>query len=162
MEIWAASQDHAVGITKIWNFYIRESIVTFNSEEKSVSEIEKLIEIKATKKEPIFVAIEGNQVVGFATYGPFRSGIGYARVAEHTIQLSEAAFGKGIGRALMQKLEMYGTNHHIQSFFAGISGENKNAVIFHKALGFKYVTNIPKIGWKFERWHDLILMRKDL
>ncbi|MEM7242895.1 MAG: N-acetyltransferase family protein [Pseudomonadota bacterium] len=162
MDIIPATHLHATGIADIWNHYIRASIATFNSAEKTPKDIALMINVKMRDNCPFFVAVLDGNVVGFATYGPFRSGVGYARVAEHTIQLHKKAFGKGIGRALMTQLEKFGKEHGLCSFFAGISGENSDAVKFHTALGFEHVADIPSVGWKFDRWHDLILMRKDL
>jgi len=162
MDIIPASHKHATGVAAIWNFYIRETIATFNSAEKSVAEVIELIDAKTQVKQPILVAVIDDQVIGFATYGAFRSGVGYARVAEHTIQLSKSALGQGTGRMLMNELELFGLSNGIHSFFAGISGENQGAVKFHAAVGYAHVTTIPKVGWKFDRWHDLILMRKEL
>ena len=162
MLIAPATESDAPPITEIWNHYIRETIATFNSVEQSISEIEQMIADKSTKDHPFLVAREEDGVVGFATYGEFRSGAGYARVVEHTIQLRPDAQGKGVGRALMSRLEVHGKSHKLHSFFAGISGENIDGIKFHEAVGFEHVTTIPKVGWKFDCWHDLILMRKEL
>ncbi len=49
-----------------------------------------------------------------------------------------------------------------KSLVAGIGGENEDAIAFHAHLGFAEVGRIRKAGWKFDRWHDLVLMQKFL
>ena len=48
----------------------------------------------------------------------------------------------------------------IGSLIGGISGENPGAVAFHARQGFAEVGRIPRAGWKFDRWLDLVLMQR--
>ena len=142
----------AATISAIWNPIIRDSSITFTTAEKTEAEIEALI-----ASHPVWIA-DG----GFATYAPFRSGPGYARTQEHSIHLSPAARGSGLGRALMQALCEHAAGAGHKSLIAGIGGENTQAIGFHTHLGFTEVGRIPKAGWKFDRWHDLVLMQRFL
>ena len=117
-------------IAEIWNLAIRDSVATFNSVEKSSGEIVKLLEEKQRQTHPFLVCV-GRGVEGFATYGQFRSGIGYSRTMEHTIHFAPQARGQGRGTALMAELERRAAENGVHSMIAGISGENLDAIRFH-------------------------------
>ena len=48
----------------------------------------------------------------------------------------------------------------VGSLWAGVSGENPAGVAFHTRIGYAEVVRLPKVGFKFGRWMDLVLMRK--
>lgn len=156
-----ATLEHSAAIAQIWNHYIINTVTTFNAQPKTTGDIDTLITQKAQQNEAFLIAHD-EQVFGFATYGSFRNGIGYAKVKEHTIMLSPHQNGRGLGRALMSALETHAKKQDIQSLFAGIARQNHTAVAFHHALGYEHVALLPAVGWKFNQWHDLILMRKRL
>ncbi len=145
-------------VADIWNHYIEGTAVTFNSAPKSVEET--AAEIAAR---PAFVvAAEAGSILGFATYGQFRGGVGYRYSVENTVLLAPGASGRGMGRALIEALcdRARAQGHH--SMIAGISGENPAGVAFHGRCGFTAVATIPEVGYKFGRWMDLVLMQRML
>jgi phosphinothricin acetyltransferase len=154
MIIRPANTGDTAAILTIWNHYIANTIATFNSELKTLDGVKTLM-----ASQPFWVVDNGG-AVGFATYGDFRKGVGYARTAEHTLFLTDGL--RGQGRALMAPLENHARRAGIHSLFAGVCHENTNAVGFHQAIGYKHAATLPQVGWKFGRWHDLILMQKFL
>ncbi len=108
------------------------------------------------------VARQGDTLLGFATYGNFRSGTGYARTVEHTVILADNAKGKGVGRALLAALESHAHTNGIHSMIASVAKENTTAIAFHKAVGFTQVAQIPEAGRKFGRWLDVVFLQKIL
>jgi len=160
--IRAARPEDAQAIAAIWNPVIRETAVTFNSVEKTIPGIVGLLAEKVEAGQPFLLAEIDHEILGFATFGAFRSGVGYRRTAEHTILLSPAAQGRGLGRQLMTVIEAEAQALGIGSLVAGVSGENPAGLAFHRAVGFAEVGRIPRAGWKFGRWMDLVLMQKIL
>lgn len=147
----------AEDVAAFWNPMIRDTAVTFNSLEKTPAQIAADI---ASRGAGFQVAEEEGQVIGFATYFPFRSGPGYARTREHTIVLAPRAQGRGLGRALMQALVRAARADGIHVLIAGVSAENPAGVAFHEAIGFSRVATLPQVGRKFDRWMDLVLLQR--
>ena len=159
MNLRAATGADAEAVAAIWNREIREGVSTFTTLEKSVENVRVAIEAEGAV---FFVAELNGAVAGFATYGPFRSGPGYARTVEHTVYLAKAARGQGAGRALVAALERAAkaAGHHVM--VAGVGSENAAGITFHKSIGFQEVGRLPEVGRKFDRWMDLVLLQKML
>ena len=159
MIVRPAQEADALAIVAIWNAVIADTAVTFTTEPKTEAGIAADI---AARGEGFLVLDREAEVLGFATYFPFRGGPGYAFTMEHSIQLAPAAQGQGGGRALMERLEQVARQAGIHSLWAGVSGENPRGVAFHARMGFAEVARLPEVGWKFGRWMDLVLMQKML
>lgn len=159
MIIRPATTSDASAICAISNPIIRDTVITFTTCERLAPEVADEI----AEKGPRFLVVEDQgTLVGFASFGPFRSGPGYAHTAEHSIQFARGARGMGYGRALMHSLEMVARKGGIRVLIAGISAANPDGIAFHAGIGFVEVGRLPQVGRKFERWLDLVLMQKNL
>lgn len=47
-------------------------------------------------------------------------------------------------------------------FLACISLPNEDSLALHRKRGYQQVAHFPKIGYKFERWHDIVWLQKSL
>ncbi|MGI9367281.1 MAG: GNAT family N-acetyltransferase [Ruegeria sp.] len=159
MSVRPASVQDAKAIAEITNKVIRDTLITFTTDERTPDSIAADIE---SRGERFLVAELGREVVGFATYGEFRRGPGYAYCREHSIQLSPSARGHGLGRNLMERLEKIAVADGVHVLVAGISSENPGAIAFHASLGFSQIGRMPEVAKKWDRWLDLVLMQKIL
>lgn len=162
MTIRPARLDDIPGMSAIWTPIVTDTLVTFTNHVKTDAELADMIAEKAVVDQPLLVAELDGRIAGFATYGAFRSGPGYARTVEHTILLADWARGRGIGRALMVEIEDFAAVRGIHSLWAGVSGANPGAVAFHEKVGFRAIARLPEVGFKFDQWLDLILLQKIL
>ena len=150
-----ATAADAPALAALWNPWITDTAITFASLPKTAQDLAQMI---ATR--PAFFTTD--KVQGFATYGQFRGGNGYATCMEHTVILSPTAHGNGLGRALMQAVESHARQNGAHQMIAGISAENPAAITFHSKLGYHHTATIPQAGYKFGRFIDLVLMQKFL
>lgn len=154
-----AEAEDAAQIATIWNHVIDTTTVTFTTDHKTVSGLQADI---AARGPAFLVAVHGSDVLGFATYFPFRSGPGYVRTKEHSVQIVPDAQGSGLGRRLMQALEKTARAEDVHVLMAAISGENTGGMAFHAQIGFEHVGRLPQVGQKFGRVLDMVLMQKIL
>lgn len=160
MTIRPARLSDAAAICAIWNPVIRDTLVTFNAVERTEAELSDILRLKAEQGDPFLVAQKGGRTAGFATYGQFRGGVGYARTMEHTIILAPAGRDTGLGRTLLTALEDHAAARGMHSMIAGVSGANPGGIAFHAALGYREIATLPEVGFKNDRWLDLVLMQK--
>lgn len=158
IEIRPAEAGDADGIARIYNQIIRETTITFVPIDKTPEEIAASL----PKSDAYLVAVRGQEILGFASFGPFRKGIGYKGVKEHSICLDETARGLGLGQQMLGALEKIARAQGVHSMVAGVSGENDAGITFHAKQGYQRVGHLPGIGQKFGRRIDLILMQKSL
>ena len=156
MIVRAAVQSDAAAIAAILNHYIRETTITFKPHEYVEAGVLDLID----KAHGIFVVEEDGAILGYASYGQFRNGPGYRRTMEHSILMAPDTTTRGGGRVLMAALEDHARAAGVGGLWAGVSAENPGGVSFHKRIGFEIIGTLPQVGYKFDRWIDLILMRK--
>lgn len=157
--IRAALPEDAAAIAELWNAMIRDTLSTFTTVEKSLADLDALI---AERADSFFVATDGAIVLGFATFGPFREGPGYAATVEQTVILRAEAQAKGLGRRLVQAAEGAARGQSKHAMVAAISETNTAAQAFHARLGYTEVARMPEVGRKAGRWLDLVLMQKIL
>ncbi|MEL7255863.1 MAG: N-acetyltransferase family protein [Pseudomonadota bacterium] len=162
MIIRPATHADAGAIAEIWNHYIRDTTVTFTTDEKTADDVTAYIDARQTDGMSVVVAQTAAGLMGFAAASSFRSGPGYARTLESSVMLRDGASGAGMGRALMQAVEDAARRGGATALVAGISGENDAAMAFHARLGFADVGRMPGVGQKFGRALDLVLMQKTL
>lgn len=157
-----AGEHDATAIAALWNPMIRDTAVTFNSAEKSVADVAAMIRDRQSAGHAFMMAEDDRGLLGFCTYAQFRGGVGYARTMEHTIILDARAQGKGIGRALLNAIEDHARAAGAISLFAGVSAENPAGQAFHARMGYQQVAILQRVGFKFGREMDLVLMQKFL
>jgi phosphinothricin acetyltransferase len=112
---------------------------------------------------PILVARgDAGEVLGFATFGDFRAWPGYRFTVEHSVHVAEGRRGRGIGTALMHELIDRGTRLGKHVMIAGVDAANAGSIRMHERLGFVQTGHLKEVGWKFERWLDLVFLQRFL
>ncbi|MDK8872788.1 MULTISPECIES: GNAT family N-acetyltransferase [Paracoccus] len=162
MELRPARDGDIPAMLGFWNPLIRETTITFSNEEKTAEGLAQMIAGRRAAGREFLVAEEAGEVLGLASYDQFRGGNGYAHCMEHTVILSPAARGRGVGRALMAALEDHARTAGSHSMIAAVSAENEAGIAFHRAIGYVPVGLLPQAGRKFGRWLDLALLQKIL
>ena len=111
---------------------------------------------------PVLVATDASGVLGFATFGDFRSWPGYRYTVEHTVHVSAGARGNGIGRALVLELLARAAALGKHVMVAGVDADNAISIRMHERLGFQRVGTLHQVGCKFGRWLDLTFLERRL
>lgn len=157
-----ATRADVPAITQIINQVITETTITVTSVTKSEADVAAMLTDRRALGHEVFVAAEADVILGYATYAQFRPSPGYLRTMEHSLALTDGAQGRGLGRALMQAVESHAQAAGAHVMVAAITADNLKSIGFHARLGYLQVGLLPQVGYKFDRYHDLVLMQKIL
>ncbi len=149
----------APAIAEIYNYYVLNTIITFEMEVLTPEEIARRIE-KYLKFGPYLVYEENREVVGYAYLSTFRERKAYENTVESTIYLKNGLSGKGIGFQLYSELFSQAASKY-HTFVAGISLPNEASVRLHEKCGFTKVGHFAEVGRKFDRWIDVGFWQKN-
>jgi L-amino acid N-acyltransferase YncA len=150
----AVSAD-AEGIARIYNHYIRETIVTFEEEPVATSEMAKRLADTAADLLPWLVAEQGGAIVGYARASKWKPRSAYRFAVETTIYLAPDCLGTGAGTRLYQFLLGELKNLKLHTAIGGIALPNAGSVALHEKLGFRKVAHFAEVGFKFGKWIDV-------
>ncbi|MEO0993091.1 MAG: N-acetyltransferase family protein [Pseudomonadota bacterium] len=100
------------------------------------------------------------RIAGYAGFGPFRSGEGYARAAEHSVYVARAERRQGVASALLEALIPLAGQRGIETLIGGVSADQAGSLALHRRLGFTEVGRLDGIGVKNEVRLDLVLMQR--
>ena len=154
MIIREANSSDLDAIAEIWNYYILHTTYNYDTQAKDRAFFEEWLESRKELGYPIFVLTVDGKLIGYATYGQFRSRIGYRFSMEHGVYLAPGNQGKGYGKSLMLKIIEKAKQQGHHSLTAGIDASNKESIIFHQKFGFQEVGVFKEIGFKNGQWLD--------
>lgn len=154
----------AAAIADIYNYYIDETIITFEYDRVDGEEIASRIAAVTGEGFPwiCYTNDETGELLGYAYAGKWRKRIAYRFVVESAIYLRKDSTGQGIGRKLYEELFKLLRESGIRRVVAGISLPNEASVAAHRSMGFRHVGVFEKVGFKFDRWIDADFWQLDL
>lgn len=148
-----ATPSDAEAICDIYNYYVLNTIVTFEEDAVSPEEMaERIAEI--TEKYPWLVYEEGGKVRGYAYAGPWKSRCAYRYSSECTIYLENGCGAKGVGTQLYEAL-FKALPVDLHSIIGGIALPNGASVAIHEKFGFEKVAQFKEVGYKQNKWIDV-------
>ena len=141
-------------IVAIYNYYVVNSIVTFDQVPFTASDFVEKIETIAAKY-PFIVFEENQKVLGYAYANMWRQKPAYKHTVETTVYIDNNAQGRHIGSILYTELlkRLKDQNYHVA--IGGLTLPNDPSVRLHEKFGFKQVAHFKEVGFKFDTWLDV-------
>lgn len=151
----------AAAIAEIYNWYIANTVITFETEHVSIEEMEARIREKLRNHDWL-IAEEDNRIIGYAYYGEFRSRAAYGHTVEATIYLLPQYKGRGVGITLYEELFRSAGERKFREVLAVIALPNPESIRFHEKAGFTHAGIMKSIGYKFHRYIDVAILQKSI
>ena len=139
-------------IRDIYNYFIRNTAITFDDKPLSLQHWVELHELLTRLSLPLIVLTRDTEVIGFAYLQPWRAKSGYQKIVENSIYLSAPATGKKLGSKLLTELIERARALGIKEVIAVIADRGADASIaLHKKLGFTEQGHLAKVAVRFGR-----------
>ena len=106
------------------------------------------------------VARDGEDVIGWAALSPVSQRKAYAGVAEVSVYVAAHSRGKGVGKALLDRLIQESQQNGIWTLQASVFPENAATLAVHKRCGFREVGRRERISKLNGNWRDTILLER--
>ncbi len=145
-------------IAGILNIEIGSGTASWTETPKTVDDMTRWFDARLAGGYPVLVAEDGGEVLGYASYGPFRAGEGYRETVEHSVYVLRAARGRGIARLLMERLIAAARAAELARMVGGVSADQPASISLHRDLGFEEQGRLKGVGVKRGKRLDLALM----
>jgi L-amino acid N-acyltransferase YncA len=162
MEIRDAREADLPALLAIYNEVIATSTAVYSSTPVTLEDRRAWWQTRVGQGYPVLVAVDESGVLGFSTFGDFRTWPGYRYTVEHTVHVRVDRRGTGVGGKLVSALFPLASALDKHVMIAGVDAENAGSIRFHERLGFEAVGHLRQVGWKFDRWLDLVFLQRML
>jgi phosphinothricin acetyltransferase len=149
----AAAAD-AAGVAEIYNWYIANTVITFEVDPVPASEMAQRIQTVLAAHDWLLLE-RGGELLGYAYAGRYHARAAYRFSAESTIYLRHGCEGQGLGTTLYSELVRRCFARGYRTLIGGIALPNDASVRLHEKLGFAKASHLKSVGFKFERWIDV-------
>ncbi|WP_212628952.1 GNAT family N-acetyltransferase [Pseudomonas sp. KB-10] len=148
------------GILAIYNDAVQHTTAIWNETLVDLANRRAWLAERTAAGFPVLVARDtSGEVIGYSSYGTWRSIEGFRHTVEHSVYVRADQRGQGLGPALVQALIERARAANLHVMVAAIESKNAASIRLHQRLGFVTTGQMPQVGRKFGRWLDLTFMQ---
>lgn len=155
-----ATREDAGAINDLYNHYVHHSDCTLQIEPTTLAQRQAWFDAQGGL--PVLIAELEGEIVGWGALVKFNPREGYRFTLEDSIYLRHDRQGRGVGRvllgALMEQAKALGAHRVI----AKITAAQHPSLKLHQAMGFVEVGRLTEVGFKFDRWVDVVFLEARL
>lgn len=164
LEIRQADSRDLNRLVEIYNHYVTETHVTFDTEPFAVAaRTQWFTQFSDVGPHRLLVGELGDAVIGYASSSRFKTRPAYDTSVETTIYLDPQQVGNRLGEKLYrQLLDDLQDEESVHRAYAGIALPNPGSVALHEKLGFVRVGSYHEVGFKLGKYWDVDWFEKDV
>ncbi len=158
LSLRTAVLDDAEQMREIYNHYVIHSTATFDLVPRTVEDQREWL----LARQGVFaaiVAVDGGEVVGFASLSPYKERPAYRTTVEDSIYVRAEEHGRGVGRLLLSHLVGVARASGFHAIIGRIEAGGTASRALHQACGFELVGIEREVGRKFNRWLSVAVMQ---
>jgi phosphinothricin acetyltransferase len=164
MRVRAATAADTAAVQAIYAHHVEHGFGTFEEIPPTVDEMTARREAVEALGLPYLIAEDdAGRVIGFAYAGLFRTRSAYRFTCEDSVYVAQGETGRGVGKTLLDAV-IAGCRAAGYRQLVAVIGDSLNggSIGVHKALGFRPMGSLEKVGFKRGRWLDVVMMQLSL
>lgn len=145
-------------INDIYNHFVVHSTCTYQEVPETIEDRRAWFDAHGPIH-PVTVAERNGQVVGWGSLSPYRTRSAYRYTVENSVYVDHACHRQGIGSLLLEDLIARAREIGHHSILAGVDGSQAGSLALHRRHGFQKVAHLSEVGYKFDRWLDVVYLQ---
>lgn len=161
MQVRPATYDDLDGILAIYNDAVLTTTATYDYEPRPMEHRVAWFEEHQRQQLPVFAAVDADsQVIGWSSLSRYHDRRGYQFTVENSVYVDAKHRGRGVGTLLMPPLIESARALGLHAIIAAIDAENEASIRLHARFEFGEVGHFKQVGFKFNRWLDVVYMER--
>jgi phosphinothricin acetyltransferase len=162
MQIRNATSDDIPEILAIYNDVVINTTAIYDERVSTLEERYAWFDGRRAAGLPVLAAESAGQVVGFSTFGEWRSRWGYRHTVEHSVHVRADTRGRGLGRALLEALFPRAAALGMHMMIGHIDSAATASLRLHEKLGFTPVGTFREVGKLRGGWLSVVAMQREI
>jgi len=161
MTVRPAEERDLPGILEIYNDAVLTTTASYDYEPRTLEHRQQWFVERRRDDYAIFVAVnDTGRVIGWSALNPYHARFGFRFTAENSVYVASDHRGQGVGRRLLAPLMDAAQVRGLRAVIAAIDADNEASLRLHAALGFVKVGHFRQVGFKFNRWLDVVYLER--
>ncbi|HHY51511.1 MAG TPA: N-acetyltransferase [Alphaproteobacteria bacterium] len=149
-------------ITAIYRHAVEHTVATFDTSPPGERAMAEKFGLMVEQGHPVLIAERAGAVVAYSYASTYRPRPAYRFTCEDSVYVHPDHQGQGIGSLLLGRLVEAARDFGFKQMIAVITAERENSIRLHEKHGFSHIGRHPRIGFKFDRWLDIVHMQRAL
>jgi L-amino acid N-acyltransferase YncA len=147
-------------ILAIYNNVVANTTAIYDERPSTLDERQTWFDGRRRQGLPVLVAELDGEVVGFSSFGEWRSRWGYRYTVEHSVHVRADCRGRGYGRALIEALFPRAAALGMHVMIGHIDSAAAASLRLHEKLGFTMVGTFPEVARLRDGWLSLVAVQR--
>jgi phosphinothricin acetyltransferase len=156
-----ARSDDLASINDIYNYFVVHSTCTYQEAPDSIESRRAWYE-RHGPAHPITVAELDGAIVGWGSLSSFHQRSAYRYTVENSVYVHQLYHRRGIGDTILGDLIARGRAIGHRTIIAAVDAGEEASIAIHAKHGFRVAGRLMEVGYKFERWLDVVYMQLQL
>ena len=153
-----AEADDCEAINAIYNYYVIHSTTTYQIEPDTLEVRERWLAAHSPRH-PVIVAERQGAIVGWGCLNQWRNRAAYDNTVENSVYVAHGLHRQGIGSAILLETIRLAREIGHRTIIGVIDADQAASIRVHAKHGFAEVGRLKELGFKFNRWLDVVYMQ---